>query len=314
MKNADKVKIGLVLTLSLCALLVLDYFSAILFDVFIFLISFLCVVEYRKLQLKAGLPAFDCCPEIACFLVFVAAFAGILCGISAITILIIEIAIVVVFYLLIFVGSFLLFKKDLENDVFRNTTNMGVKRFAFFKANNTLTCVLYPTMLLFFMYFINHISNLGMNALNFLNYTHVGLFGLILLFAISCLTDTFAMLFGNLIGGIKIFPKISPKKTLAGSLFGLLGGIIGAVATYYVFVLIAPSCFNSLHFWQFIIIGFVGSIVAQAGDLFESYTKRRAGVKEAGDLFRSHGGVLDRLDSIIFCCPYIFVALLFLFA
>ena len=314
MKNADKIKIGLILTLCLCALLVIDYFSPIIFDIFIFLIALLCVVEYRKLQLKSGLPAFDYCPEIACFLVFVAAFAGVLCGLNAVTILIIEIVIVIAFYLLTFVGSFLVYKKDLENDVFRNTTNMGVKRFAFFKANNTLTCVLYPTMLIFFAYFINHIDNLGINVFNNLSYTHIGLFGLILLFAVCCLTDTFAMLFGKLIGGVKLFPKISPNKTLAGSLFGLLGGIVGAVAVYYIFLMVAPSCFSALQFWQFIIIGFVGSIIAQAGDLFESYTKRRAGVKEAGDLFRSHGGVLDRLDSIIFGCPYVFICLLFLFA
>ena len=314
MRNNDKVKIGLALTLCLCALLVIEFFSAIFFDFFIFLISLLCVVEYKKLQLKSGLPSFDYCPEIACFLVFVAVFAGVLCGLNAITILLIEITIVVVFYLCIFAGSFLIFKKDLENDVFKNSTNMSVKRFAFFKANNTLTCVLYPTMLLFFMYFINHISDLGLNVFTQLQFSHMGLFGLILLFSICCLTDTFAMLFGNLIGGVKIFPKISPKKTLAGSLFGLLGGIIGAVATYYVFFAIFPNYFSSVSFWQFIIVGLLGSVVAQAGDLFESFTKRRAGVKDAGDLFRSHGGVLDRLDSIIFGCPYIFVSLLFLFA
>ena len=314
MKTMDKVKIGLALTLCLCSLLVIDYFSLFVFDLFIFLVSLLCVVEYRKLQLKSGYPAFDYCPELACFLVFVVVFAGSLCGLNAITILLIEILLVVLFYVLTFLGSFLIFKKDLENDVFRNVTNMSVKRFAFFKANNTLTCILYPTMLLFFMYFINHISNLGLNSFNSLSFSHIGLFGLILLFAICCLTDTFAMLFGCLIKGIKIFPKISPNKTLSGSLLGLLGGIIGAVVTYYVFLAIAPSCFSALHWWQFMIVGFVGSIVAQAGDLFESFTKRRAGVKDAGDLFRSHGGVLDRLDSIIFACPYIFVCLLFLFA
>lgn len=311
--NKDKVKIGLALTICLCALLVIEYFSAIVFDFFIFIVSLLCAIEYKKLQLKSGLPAFDYCPEIACFLVFVAVFAGVLCGLNAITILLIEIAIVVVFYVCIFVGSFLIFKKDLEEDIFRKSTNMSVKRFAFFKANNTLTCILYPTMLLFFMYFINHISNLGLSVFSSTN-SHMGLFGLVLLFAICCLSDTFAMLFGNLIKGIKVFPKISPKKTLAGSLFGLLGGIVGALVTYFIFVAILPNYFTGVYFWQLIIVGFVGSVIAQAGDLFESYTKRRAGVKDAGDLFRSHGGVLDRLDSIIFGSPYIFVCLLFLFA
>ena len=311
--NKDKVKIGLALTICLCALLVIEYFSAIVFDFFILIISLLCVIEFKKLQLKSGLPAFDFCSEIACFLVFVAVFAGVLCGLNAITILLIEILIVLVLYVAIFVGSFVIFKKDLEKDVFRNSTNMSIKRFAFFKANNTLTCILYPTMLLFFMYFINHISNLGLNSFSSVN-SRMGLFGLVLLFTICCLTDTFAMLFGNLIGGLKIFPKISPKKTLSGCLFGLLGGVTGAVLTYFIFRAIFPSYFVSVYFWQLAIVGLFGSILGQAGDLFESFAKRRARVKDAGDLFRSHGGVLDRLDSIIFCCPYIFVCLLFLFA
>ena len=314
MKSKDKVKIGLALTLCLCALLVIEYFFNIVFDIFIFGISFLCVLEFKKLQLKSGMPTFDYCPEIACFLVFVAAFSGVLCGLSATVILLIEIVFVIVFYLVIFVGSFLIFSKDLEDDIFRNATNMSIKRFAFFKANNTLTCILYPTMLLFFMYFINHLSALGLNGITALGFSHIGLFGLILLFSICCLTDTFAMLFGLLIGGKKLFPKVSPKKTISGSLFGLLGGIVGALATYFIFSAIVPTYFSNVYFWQFIIIGLIGSIVAQAGDLFESYAKRRADVKDSGDLFRSHGGVLDRFDSIIFGCPYIFVCLLFLFA
>ena len=82
----DKVKIGLALTASLIACLVIQYFSNFVFDFFIFLLTFLAVKEYKKLQLKAGMPSFDYCPEIACFLVFVASFTGILCGLSAIAI------------------------------------------------------------------------------------------------------------------------------------------------------------------------------------------------------------------------------------
>ena len=191
---------------------------------------------------------------------------------------------------------------------------MSVKRFAFFKANNTLSCVLYPTLLMFFLYFINHIQGLGLT--NFENVTAgapMGLFGLILLFATVCLSDTFAMLFGCLIKGKKLFPKISPNKTISGAIFGLVGGIIGAVASCFFFSLIFPSVFASAKLWKFVLIGFFCSLIAQCGDLFESYMKRRANVKDAGDFFRSHGGVLDRLDSVIFAAPFIFICLLFLF-
>ena len=310
----DKVKMGLLLTLCLLLCFVIQYFSSYVFDFIIFALAFLGTIEFRKLQLKAGCPCFDYCPEIACFLIFITAFAGALCGLNALTMLIIAIAIVVLFYACMYFGSSLIFSKELSNDPFRNLANLSVKQFALFKTNNTLSCILYPSMPMFFMYFINHISTIGLQS--FTDNTQgaaMGLFALILLFAICCLSDTFAMLLGILVGGKKIFPKISPKKTLSGCLFGLLGGIVGAVATYIVFSAIYPNVFAIVNFWQFALIGLVGSFVAQAGDLFESYIKRKAGVKDSGNFFRSHGGLLDRFDSIIFTIPFIFVCVLFLF-
>ncbi len=310
----DKVKVGLILTFCLLLCLVIQYFSSYVFDFIIFALAFMGTMEFRKLQLKTGYPAFEYCPEIVCFLTFVAAFTGFLGGLSATIILIIALAIVVLAYGVVFAGSFLLFPKDLEKDEFRKLSNMTIKQFAFFKANNTLGCMIYPTLPFFFMYFINHIGDIGITQ--FTNNTSgasMGLFGLILLFATCCLSDTFAMLFGCLINGNKLIPSISPNKTISGSLFGLLGGMIGAVATYFVFAAIYPTVFEIVSFWQFIIVGAIGSAVAQFGDLFESYFKRKAQVKDAGNIFRSHGGVLDRFDSIIFAAPFIFICLLFLF-
>lgn len=310
----EKTTIGLVLTLCLILCFVIQYFSNYLFDIIIFGLTFMAVKEFKNLLLKTGLPSFDYCPELACFLIFVAFFTGALCGLNAMTILLIVILLVAVFYVSIFVGSFLLFKKDLQNDKFRDVANMSIKRFAFFKANNTLSCILYPTLLMFFLYFINHIQGLGLT--NFQTNTTgvpMGLYGLILLFATVCLSDTFAMIFGTLIKGKKLFPKISPNKTLSGCIFGLIGGIIGAVATQFFFLLIFKGVFASIPLWKFIFVGLFGSFIAQCGDLFESYMKRRANMKDAGDFFRSHGGVLDRFDSIIFAAPYIFICLLFIF-
>ncbi len=310
----DKVKMGLILTGCLLLCLVIQYFSNFVFDFIIFALAMLGTIEFRKIQLKAGCPCFDYCPEIACFLVFVTAFAGALCGLNALVMLLIVIAIIVLFYACLYFGSSLIFAKELTNDPFRNLTNLSVKQFAFFKTNNTLSCIIYPSIPMLFMYFINHISTIGL--VSFTSNTQgsaMGLFALILLFAICCLSDTFAMLFGVLIGGRKIFPKISPKKTISGSLFGLLGGVVGAVASYLVFSAIYPTVFHIVNIWQFMLVGLVGSFISQSGDLFESYMKRKAQVKDSGNFFRSHGGVLDRFDSIIFTTPYIFICVLFLF-
>ncbi len=315
MKNKEKVKTGLILTVCLLACFVLQYFSKYAFDLIILFLAYVATNEFARLQLKSGMPAFNYCPEIATLLVFVSSIVGFLCGLNAATILLIVVCVVAVFYLVLFIGSFLFFKKDLQNDAFRLSTNMGIKRFAFFKTNNTLICVLYPTLLMFFIYMINHISDIGLfNLSKNTASAPMGLFGLILLFAICCLTDTFAMLFGNLIGGIKVFPKISPKKTLSGCLFGLLGGVFGALLTLFVFKSIFAYVFINAYYWQFLVVGILGSVVAQCGDLFESFAKRRANVKDAGEFFKSHGGALDRIDSVIFAAPFVFICLLFIFA
>jgi phosphatidate cytidylyltransferase len=102
-------------------------------------------------------------------------------------------------------------------------------------------------------------------------------------------TDIFAYFAGRAIGGPKLAPRISPNKTWAG----LIGGMAGAAAfgwlTAYFFELGAP----------FVWLGALMGLVAQLGDLFESWLKRRNGVKDSGTLLPGHGGVLDRLDGLL---------------
>ena len=115
----------------------------------------------------------------------------------------------------------------------------------------------------------------------------------------------------------KLAPKISPKKTISGAIGGLLWCVLLIVAVYYICHSI-PSMGTILDgagisVWKVIIIAFIGSIISQVGDLFESYLKRSAGVKDSGKLLPGHGGMLDRFDSYIFVAPYIFIAFSILF-
>ncbi len=310
----DKVKIGLLLTLALCAILVVDYFSTYAFDVIILIFALFATVEFARLQLKSGMPCFRFVPEIATVLIFITAVVGYLCSISALLIFVCEAVVIALTYLTIFIGAAFVFKEDSKQDEFRQAVGMSTTRFAFFKANNTLFAILYPSVMLLFMSMLNHCQELQLSGFSAnTEGSKMGLIGIILVFAICCLTDTFAMLFGTWIGGKKLCPKISPKKTISGALFGLLGGVLGALLVYFVAGAVYQDVFSKVAFWEFAIVGFVGAVVAEGGDIFESAVKRKAGVKDAGDLFRSHGGVLDRLDSIIYATPYIFVCLLFLF-
>jgi len=114
------------------------------------------------------------------------------------------------------------------------------------------------------------------------------------LFLIVWSTDTGALVFGKLIGGAKLAPAISPGKTWAGTIGGSLTG-----ATVYA-LYIAVLSFNALLAFVFAL---AFSAVAHGGDLFESYVKRRFGIKDSGGLIPGHGGALDRLDSTFAAAP-----------
>lgn len=114
------------------------------------------------------------------------------------------------------------------------------------------------------------------------------------LFAAVWATDTGALVVGNLVGGPKLVPVLSPNKTWAG----LFGGIACAAITSAVTVMLLRG-----DVLRGVIFGIAISLVAHAGDLFESWVKRRVGRKNSGSLIPGHGGVLDRIDSIILAAP-----------
>ena len=117
----------------------------------------------------------------------------------------------------------------------------------------------------------------------------------LMLFCGVTLNDTFAYIFGSLIGGKKIAPSISPNKTYAG----LLGGLIGSIA----FILLFHRFVFALSIVDQCIFIFIFSIIGFLGDLLESFLKRQANVKDSSRLLMGHGGALDRVDSLILTSP-----------
>lgn len=112
-------------------------------------------------------------------------------------------------------------------------------------------------------------------------------------------SDTMAYVFGKAIGRHKLAPALSPKKTVEGS----IGGIVGAVLGLFLYTTI----FGTVNFdiIQIIVIGTIGSIIGQVGDISFSSIKRNYKIKDYGHIMPGHGGVLDRFDSIIFVAPAI---------
>jgi phosphatidate cytidylyltransferase len=116
-----------------------------------------------------------------------------------------------------------------------------------------------------------------------------GFAAIVLLFAIVWSTDIFAYFAGRALGGPKLAPAVSPKKTWSGAIGGTLGAVAVAVAV--------ASLFGSLDRATVAVIALVLSVIAQLGDLLESWIKRRFGAKDAGHLIPGHGGAMDRLEG-----------------
>lgn len=130
-----------------------------------------------------------------------------------------------------------------------------------------------------------------------------GAFLVLFLAVVTWASDSSAYYAGTLWGKHPLMPSISPKKTYEG----LLGGLAGAVAA----ALLAQLWFASELSWtDAVALGILLTLTGLAGDLFESAIKRRAGVKDSGGILPGHGGMLDRIDSLLFTAPtfYYYVA------
>ena len=126
------------------------------------------------------------------------------------------------------------------------------------------------------------------------------------MFIIIWTNDTFAYIVGKSIGKNKLFERISPKKTIEG----FIGGVVFAVFAGYLIskLYIRPNpgfSPKSIAIWT--TIALLAGVFGTIGDLIESKFKRIAGVKDSGKIMPGHGGILDRLDSVIFVAPIIFL-------
>lgn len=130
-----------------------------------------------------------------------------------------------------------------------------------------------------------------------------------LIFITAWGSDTGAYFTGSAIGKHKLAPTLSPHKTVEGSIGGIaLSAILCAIYGFCTMKLTGAS----ISIFGFILIGIIGSILGQLGDLAASAIKRYTGIKDYGNLFPGHGGVLDRFDSILFTAPLVYYIMILL--
>ena len=133
---------------------------------------------------------------------------------------------------------------------------------------------------------------------------------LILTFFIASVNDTFAMVVGLKFGKHRLSPEISPKKSVEGSVAGLVSSVGFAILVPFIVERIAPA-YPGIQaqlaqrplppLWSFGVLGLVAGALSQIGDLVASLVKRHCGIKDFGTIFPGHGGMLDRMDGILFC-------------
>lgn len=182
---------------------------------------------------------------------------------------------------------------------------------------STMFCVVYPMTIGTFFFALNRLGN----PAGLFDATLYGATPIALLFAISALSDTMALVFGVLFKGPKLCPKISPNKTIAGAVGGLVGGVIGAAIIMGLTQIGAVNIYLGLEKLAFantaglfvlhaFLMGILGSIATQAGDLTASYVKRIVGIKDYGKSLGDHGGFMDRVDGQLFNAFLLYVYLM----
>ncbi|NND16474.1 MAG: phosphatidate cytidylyltransferase [Eudoraea sp.] len=121
------------------------------------------------------------------------------------------------------------------------------------------------------------------------------------IFVMVWVNDSFAYIVGSLFGRHKLYSAVSPKKTIEGSLGGMVFALLAAyLLAQYDTLLTLP---------QWLVLGLIVIVMGDIGDLVESKLKRQARVKDSGAILPGHGGMLDRLDSLIFAAPFAFLML-----
>lgn len=126
-----------------------------------------------------------------------------------------------------------------------------------------------------------------------------GVFWIFALLGMTWMNDTFAYFFGHKFGKHKLAPKISPGKTVEG----FFGGYLGTVCGFLLFWFLCP---NDLPIWKGLILTVLVGVFGPVGDLCESLIKRSFHVKDSGNIIPGHGGMLDRIDALLFTAPVVY--------
>lgn len=278
----------------------LRYLSIHFFDVFVMAISFVACFEVLKLYDKSNRKSSKMYIYLSISYVYIIYLAYLFAD-NYTQALIYQLFLFAIYFIISFVFEILFLSRHRDEEISNDDLLLSTKRL--------LTTMIYPTTLLGTLY--------GINSFNLNKATLI----LVLVFGVSMFTDVFAYLIGVTFHKGKFATQISPKKSVSGAIGGVIGGVIFAGLTLYLcyfvglynpFTSATDSTLKIVLFFTF--SGLLGSLITEFGDLVASSIKRVYGVKDYGNIFPGHGGMMDRVDGLMFCSSVIYIlAMLFLF-
>lgn len=264
-----------------------------IFDIFILFVIFVAAFEMTKIMSGSGKNVNSFLTTMYCVFNYAVVLISVNCRV--------DFTVIILYQLVGLLGYFLItllveFAKDSKQS-FKQHLQTSL---------NTIIACIYPSFWFGLLININHVDVYAGQYLS--------LILIILVVGVTMLTDTMAYLIGSKIRGPKLAPSISPNKTISGAIGGLFGGVIGAMIlfliAYNIPALNAVLVLHGLSWYHFLLIGIFGSVLGQIGDLFESKLKRNANMKDSGTMFPGHGGMLDRIDAMIFVTVFVFICLM----
>lgn len=313
---------GGIILVVLVAFFALRLLSEYVFDVFLAALIIVSALEVENVLHKMNRPTHT----VAVALYPILCFAGIIIsantGLNAGFALLILVLTMLVLGILLFAFPLIFVKygnKAKERDGFEGS----LLYYSFSRTINTLFVCLWPTLFFSFAFILNHY-----NALSDSSYitafctaemgVDFGLFALIFLFATTMTADTCAMLSGRFIGGPKIsLSKLGPGKSWTGLAGGIIGACLMGMIIYFIFNAFHGYnvLFSSLNYnaGTFLLGGLFCGIFNMAGDIFSSFFKRRAVIKDFSQLIPGHGGIMDRCNGLLMNSVFVFVFFIILF-
>ena len=265
-------------TVAIALLAVVVYLGSQAIGAAVFIIALIGIYEFYRALEKGGYKPVYSAGFFACLPLLYIAFSGMLPDTEEVVSLLNALAIGL-FALMVFLFCLLIFSNG---------------KFTVADISVTLLGIIYVVFLFSFLPLTRNLWN---------GYLYIWL-----IFIGAWATDTFAYFIGISIGRTKILPRVSPNKSLEGC----IGGVLGSILAMLVFGLYFFNVLN-VPLYHFAILGVLCGVISQIGDWAASAVKRAMSIKDYGKIMPGHGGVLDRLDSVMFVAPVVYFYIIMFF-